>query len=133
MVKSDVFELPKEEIIDTPDNTAMVLRNAYFRYEKDLPDVLKNINLAICYGEIHSLLVVMEWVKLLIVSSCGINKPYRGKLKNFTKKDTVKYLPQNPQLVFVKDTVYEDLLFITNLHKLPETVIEETINKYDFF
>ena len=133
-VKSDIFELTEEEIIDNPDKTAMVLRNAYFRYEKDLPDVLKNINLAICYGEIHSLLGGNGVGKTTLLSLlCGINKPYRGKLKNFTKKDTVKYLPQNPQLVFVKDTVYEDLLFITNLHKLPETVIEETINKYDFF
>ena len=116
------------------NDTALLLRNAYFRYQKDLPDVLKNIDLAVCYGEIHSILGGNGVGKTTLLSIlCGINRPYRGKLKNNTDKGNILYLPQNPQLVFVKDTVLEDLHFILDHNKLDQGLLDQTIKKYDFF
>ena len=96
------------------------LKNIWFRYERDLPDVLTGLNFHAKKEEIVSILGGNGSGKttfLNIIS--GQNKPYRGKIlirgKKINKykgkelyKHNIALLPQNPQTVFLKPTVKED-------------------------
>jgi energy-coupling factor transport system ATP-binding protein len=66
-----------------------------------------------------------------------IKKPYRGKIiyssSTKEKQTQLAYLPQEPLLVFVKDSLLEDFRFLMKINNLPEEKIYETIKKYDFF
>ena len=80
----------------------------YYRYEKDLPDVVKGLSLEVRKGEFYAMLGgngsgKTTSLKLLY----GLAKPYRGEVH---AEGTVRMLPQNPQTLFVKKTVREDLL-----------------------
>lgn len=115
------------------DNCALKIENIYFRYEKSGNDILKNISFQTYENEIFSILGGNGVGKTTLLSLLnGNNKPYRGKIKNTDNKE-IAYLPQNPVHVFVKDTIKEDLEFLIKMNKLPKDILEETINKYDFF
>ncbi len=96
-------------------------RDVWFRYEKELPDVIRDLNLTVRKGELYCLLGGNGTGKSTTLSLLGrIRKPYRGKLY-LKGKELGKYrenelygtvlgiLPQNPQCLFVKDTVEKDL------------------------
>ena len=70
----------------------------------------------------------------------GINKAYRGEIKIFGKKIdkyTIKelfdhnlaVLPQDPQALFVKKTVLEDLYEIFTDRDIPKDIQEESLNE----
>jgi len=96
-------------------------RELWFRYEKDLPDVVKGASFKIRRGEFYCLLGGNGTGKSTTLSLiCRLRKPYRGKIL-LDGKDIRKYsdkelfrgylgvLPQNPQSLFVKKTVEEEL------------------------
>lgn len=117
-------------------------REVWFRYEKDTPDVVKDLNMSVQPGELYCLLGGNGTGKTTTLSLLGkLNKPYRGKI--FLKgkpmnsyggelhKDILGILPQNPQCLFVKDTVEEDLLEITGkqrkgFHWIADNLMENT-------
>ena len=79
----------------------------WFKYEKDSPDVVRGLSLTLKKGEFYALLGgngagKSTSLKLL----AGILKPYRGTVNC---RGTIGVLPQNPQTLFVKKTVREDL------------------------
>ncbi len=106
---------------DLKENSDIVIevKDAYFRYEKNLPDTIKGINLSIKKGEIFSILGgngAGKTTALSLIS--GLNTPYRGSIlingQNISKiknpySGVLGVLPQNPQSVFLKNTVYLDL------------------------
>ena len=96
-------------------------RELWFRYEKDLPDVVKGASLRLYKGEFFCLLGGNGTGKSTTLSLlCRLRKPYRGKIL-IEGRDIRKYkdaelfrgffgvLPQNPQSLFVKKTVREEL------------------------
>lgn len=95
--------------------------NIWFKYEKDLPDVVKGVNLSLKKGEFLSVLGGNGTGKSTTLSLlAGINRPYRGGIKIDGKNlydipDGEKFngllgvLPQNPQALFVKNNVRDDL------------------------
>ena len=90
------------------DETVVSAEGLWFKYEKDLPDVVKGLDLTVKKGEFLALLGgngtgKTTTLKLL----AGLLKPYRGTVGVEGK---VGMLPQNPQTLFVKKTVREDLL-----------------------
>jgi len=100
-------EIPPEEIPACGKETVIEGKELWFRYEKDEPDIIRGLNLAVKQGEFVALLGgngTGKTTTLKLLS--GIMKPQRGKLRI---KGTVCGLPQNPQTVFVKKTVLEDL------------------------
>lgn len=114
-------------------NVSLSAKNVYFRYEKALPDVLKNISLTAYYGELLSILGGNGVGKSTLLSLlCGANTPYRGKIK-FSHKEKAVYLPQNPQMMFIKDTVIEDLEFLLKINGIHKEHLEKVIEEYDFF
>ena len=109
-------------------NYMIEVRDTWFRYEKNLPDVVRDLNLQVKKGELFCLLGGNGTGKTTTLNLIGrLRKPYRGKI--FLKgKDLRQYkeeelygpllgiLPQNPQCLFVKDTVEKDLWEMTGKH-----------------
>lgn len=89
------------------NDTAITASELWFRYEKNAPDVVKGLDLSVKKGEIFALLGGNGAGKTTTLKLfCGALEPYSGKLNVGGK---IAMLPQNPQTLFVKKTVYEDL------------------------
>lgn len=97
------------------------IKDVWFRYEQDLPDVVKGLSLDIKKGEIFAVVGGNGTGKSTAMSLIArIRFPYRGKIY-LEGKEIGKYsdddlyhgflgvMPQNPQSLFVKKTVREDL------------------------
>ena len=117
--------------------TAIELSEICFRYEKELPDVIKNLSLTVGKGEFLGIVGgngTGKTTALSIIS--GLNKPYCGKVKIFGKSiDGIKnlyggimgVLPQNPQSIFAKKTVFLDLLEVLDDKKIPYEAKEKKV------
>lgn len=91
-------------------------RELWFRYEKELPDVVKGFSLQLQKGEFYALLGGNGAGKSTTLKTLsGLHTPYRGKIE---VKGSVGLLPQNPQSLFVKRTVREDLYEVFRGRKL---------------
>lgn len=113
------FDL-EDEVITHSDKIAFELRDVWFRYEKNSPDVLKGLNLKIYKGEFVTILGGNGTGKSTMLSLVsGVNKAYRG---NVLVSDGLKayQMPQNPQSLFVKKTVLEDLKEIFDGQKIDD-------------
>lgn len=100
---------------------AIEITEGFFRYERDLPDVLRGVNLTVYENEILCILGgngAGKTTTLKVIG--GIKRLYRGKLRIWGKKITeyggvslyrhnLSCLPQNPQTLFVKNTLKADL------------------------
>jgi len=104
----------------TKNSPAITLDDLWFRYEKNLPDVIKGLSFQAHYGEITAILGGNGTGKTTMLSLISeLNTPYRGKVHT----DARAYaLPQNPQSLFVAKTVREDLLEIENSQRLADIV-----------
>lgn len=114
-------EIPEEEFgeIGIP---AITVKEAWFRYDKKSPDVLKGVSLGVQKGSFHAIVGGNGTGKSTMLKSiCGICKPYRGQIiidgKRLEKykdgelfRNNLAMLPQDAQSLFVKKTVKEDLL-----------------------
>ena len=108
----------REEEVGTP---AIMVKEAWFRYEKNSPDVMKGVSLKVAKGEIFALVGGNGTGKSTTLKAiCNIINPYRGQVlidgKRIEKynsaelfKGNLAMLPQDPQSLFVKKTVREDL------------------------
>lgn len=108
---------------EPPEITAPALeaKEVWFRYEKDSPDVLRDVSLQVPQGCLFALLGGNGAGKsTLLKALCGICPPYRGKirlngipLKKQKGADlfrgTLALLPQDPKNLFVKKTVRGEL------------------------
>ena len=102
--------IPEENENAPGTETVVSARELWFKYDKDLPDVVKGLSLELHKGEFLTLLGgngTGKTTTLKLLAS--LKKAYRGEL---TITGTVGMLPQNPQALFVKSTVREDLLEI---------------------
>lgn len=93
-------------------DTVINFDDVYFRYEKNLPDVIRGLSLKIGKGEIYALLGGNGTGKTTSLSLiAGTQSPYLGKTEIIGK---AVMLPQNPQVLFTRKTVLEDLEEITD-------------------
>jgi len=115
-----VNTLPAEKLPESKD-IALSLKNLWFRYEKDSPDVLRGITGEVPVGSLYAIVGGNGAGKSTMLKSvCGICKPYRGSVK-VLGKPVEKYksaelfggclamLPQDPKSLFVKKSVLEEL------------------------
>lgn len=118
-------EIPCKVIDDDMENPALSLKELWFRYEKDSPDILRGVSLEIPSGSISAIVGGNGAGKSTTLKSvCGICKPYRGKIKVFGKpvnkfksgelfRNCVSMLPQDPKSLFVKNKVLDELAEMT--------------------
>ena len=95
-------EIAKDAIIELSD--------VWFRYEKNAPDVLKGLSIKINKGEFFSIVGgngAGKTTALSIIS--GNYRPYSGKI-HINHDLRIATLPQNPQALFVKNTVKLDFI-----------------------
>lgn len=100
--------------------------DAWFRYEKNLQDIVKGVNLTARSGELLCIFGgngTGKTTTLKLLS--GLKTPYRGNVKTNGK---IGFLPQNQQTLFVKKTVYEDLMDALADLKLSREAKEEKIS-----
>ena len=119
-------------------DTVIEVKNAWFRYEKNLPDVVKGLSIKINTGELFAILGGNGTGKTTALSlMSGLNTPYRGEVlikgKAVSKihnlyNGVLGVLPQNPQCVFVKKTVELDLFEILSERKLSKEERTEKVN-----
>ena len=126
------------------ENVMAEFKNVWFRYEKDLPDVLRNTNLKVYSGEIFCILGgngTGKTTTLNVLS--GLDRAYRGKVLidgkkikdykgNSLYRGVLAFLPQNPETVFVRDTVradFDELLSAMGLKKEERTEKIEKLAK----
>jgi len=108
--------VPPAKAAHHSDENAIELEDIWFRYEKDMPDVVKGLSLKVKKGEFLAILGGNGTGKTTTLSVIGgLRKAYRGEV---SVNGTVGVLPQNPQSLFVKKTVREDLFEIFNGVKL---------------
>ena len=113
--------LPEKEPEEDTGEPALSMKELWFRYEKDTPDILRGLSGEVPAGTLFAIVGGNGTGKSTALKAiCGINRPYRGKLKIFGKP-VEKYksselfsrclamLPQDPKSLFVKKTVREDL------------------------
>lgn len=123
--------LPEKKILSEKQNIvvkknvslppAVEMKDVWFRYEKESQDIVRGLSLKVEQGEFYALVGGNGTGKSTTLSLLSrVRKPYRGKIL-LNGKDIRKYsdqelyrnylgvLPQNPQSMFVKKTVREDL------------------------
>ena len=120
-------EAPKIKAVPAPalpeeiENPALSLKELWFRYEKDSPDILRGVSAEVPEGSLYAILGGNGAGKSTTLKAIsGICKPYRGKITLFGKPigkykpgelfdGCLAMLPQDPKSLFVKKTVREDL------------------------
>ena len=118
-------ELPEERRHAYPPEAAVTARDLWFKYEKDLPDVVKGLSLTVRRGEFLALLGgngTGKTTSLKLLS--GLLQPCRGELETVGR---LGVLPQNPQALFVKKTVREDLFELLKGRSLSRAAQEEQV------
>ena len=117
--------IPEETERTASEENAIALEDVWFKYDKDLPDVVKGVSLEVKKGEFLALLGGNGTGKTTTLSLIGgLQKPYRGEVQLNGRVGT---LPQNPQTLFVRKTVREDLFEIFRGMKLEKKYQENRV------
>lgn len=101
-------------------DVAIEVANGYFRYERDGADVLDNLSLQVYANEILCIFGANGAGKTTLLRIlAGTKRLYKGKYRLWGKKikeygnnlyrDNLTAMPQNPQNLFVKNTMRADL------------------------
>ncbi len=106
---------------DDVEDPIVLAKEVWFRYQKDSPDILKGVNLAVRKQELFAIVGGNGTGKSTMLKAiCHICKAYRGHIyldgKRVDKyrgtdlfRNNLAMLPQDPQSLFVKKTVREEL------------------------
>lgn len=119
-----VHTLP-DQPLEEVEKPALSLKELWFRYEKNSPDILRGVSAEVPEGSLYAIVGGNGAGKSTTLKAiCGICKPYRGKIR-ILGEPIEKYkagklfdgclamLPQDPKSLFVKKTVREDLMEMT--------------------
>lgn len=112
--------LPPEPEFPAGKVPALEIREGWYRYERNGPDVLRGIGFSVPQGSFFAIVGGNGTGKTTTLKAvCGICKLYRGNVRLFGKelksyrdglfKGNLAMLPQDPKSLFVKQTLREDL------------------------
>lgn len=113
---------------------ALRVKELWFRYEREQPDVLRGVSLTVPQGCVYAMVGGNGAGKsTLLKTICGICKPHRGHVQILGKdiksyrdgslyKGVLGMLPQNPKSLFMGQTLRDDLKEMTR----DENAIRET-------
>ncbi len=119
--------LPPEQVRSYPERPVLEAEELWFRYEKNGADTVKGVSLSLKRGEFTALLGgngagKTTTLKLL----AGLLEPNRGTVR---RQGALGMLPQDPQTLFVKKTVREDLLELLKGKNLPPEALEGRVSQ----
>ena len=112
---------PRRGAQESETPAAFEVRDLWFRYERDLPDVLSGASFTVPAGQSYAFVGGNGVGKsTLLALLCAALKPQRGSVNLFGKKlsswpkdelfrGNLALLPQDPSALFVKTTVREEL------------------------
>ena len=116
-----IAEPTPEEAMPEEFDAAVSMKEVWFRYEKDSPDILRGVNMQVPRGSLYAIVGGNGAGKSTTLKAiCGTCRAYRGRVL-IDGKPLQKYkpselfrgklamLPQDPKSLFVKKTVREDL------------------------
>lgn len=107
---------------------AISVKHLCFRYRKDGPDVLRDLSFQCFSGEIFALAGGNGAGKTTLLKLlAGLLRADGGKIK--TKKRPL-YMPQDPRLFFLKDTVEEDIAFQVSMDGLNSDAPQQLLHRY---
>ena len=113
--------VPAPALPEEVENPALMLKELWFRYEKDSPDILRGVSAEVPAGSLYAILGGNGAGKSTTLKAIsGICRPYRGKVTLFGKpmekyksselfRGCLAMLPQDPKSLFVKKSVREEL------------------------
>ena len=116
-----ITALPPEAEFPMGKVPALEVKEGWFRYEKDAPDILRGVTFAVPQGSLYAIVGGNGTGKSTTLKAvCGICRLYRGsvtlfgrKLQSYRKGELfqggLSMLPQDPRSLFVKQTLREDL------------------------
>ncbi len=116
-----IRSLPEKALPEKGD-PALEFKDVWFRYGRNLPDVLRGLNLTACRNEIFCVLGGNGSGKSTALGcASGILRPYAGEIRVLGKKlkeyknqslykNCLALLPQDVQTVFLRNTVREELV-----------------------
>ncbi|MCD8316158.1 MAG: ATP-binding cassette domain-containing protein [Eggerthellaceae bacterium] len=88
---------------------ALKVRDGYFRYGNAMPWVLRDFEIEFEAGKIHSIVGANGCGKSTFLKvAAGMYRLDHGKLKN-SLYSSMAYLPQDPNALFSRDSVYEEV------------------------
>ena len=139
--KNNITKIEVERDDYENKNIALEISEGYFRYERDTPDILNNLTMKIYEKEFMCILGgngAGKTTTLKILS--GLKKLYKGKFRIWGKKlkdykgtelyrNNISLLPQNPQTLFVRSTVIDDLMEVVEILKCDKTESEKLIKE----
>ena len=100
---------------------ALELKNIFFRYDRQSPDILSDFTLSVLCGEVFALLGANGAGKSTAAAvAAGLRTPYSGSVRLFGKRmkdykngslyqNCLSLLPQDIESVFIRETVGEEL------------------------
>ena len=110
-----------EKALPKKGDPALEFKDVWFRYGRNLPDVLRGLSMTACRNEIFCVLGGNGSGKSTALGcASGILKPYAGEIRILGKKlkeyknqalyrNCLALLPQDVQTVFLRNTVREEL------------------------
>ncbi len=99
-----------DRIIPPAGETVLSGKGLWFRYDRSGTDIIRNMDVSLKKGEFLAILGGNGSGKTTMVRLlAGLETPYRGKV---TAQGKIGVLPQNPQTLFLKDTLREDLALV---------------------
>ena len=116
-----VTALPENVSRFSETDAAVCVRDIWFRYERNAPDVLKGVTLTIPRGCLYAMVGGNGTGKsTLLKTLCGVCTPYRGRVQLFGRslrhipkgelyRGCVSMLPQDPRELFAHQTLREEL------------------------
>ena len=117
---AEATETVPEKETDGGASPILVAKEVWFRYGRNEPDVVKNLSCSLAPGEILSILGPNGAGKTTLIKLlAGILRPVAGTVKFDGKKNSatgrngIAYLPQNPTILFARDSVREELAEMT--------------------
>lgn len=123
------IRIKEKKIVNDP---ALEFKDVSFRYDRELPDAIKELNFTVEKGEIFCILGGNGSGKTTALNaSAGLIKPYEGSIKVFGKKlkeykngslynKCLSMLPQDVQTLFLHNTVREEFESRKALDRLKE-------------
>lgn len=109
----------KDEDCKTQGETAIRFKDVYYKYEKKGVNILENVSFEVKKGEFFAILGGNGTGKTTTLNLINkILKPNYGKIQVMAEK--VITLPQNPQALFVKKNVREDLFDVLSRMKIEQ-------------